>query len=450
MAHSNDTWSIAEVVETDNSSVTSPPAASIPALASAMLHYKIANELHRYWIPFTVCIGLFGNTASFLIMLKPHNRRIGCCNYTAALAIADNFILLTALDYWTLSFKARPMHNIECKTMVWLFQAAAFSAMVFIFSMTVDRLLAVRYPFRARVLCSPRRARIAIACISVTSLVYTLPYLFTSGLILSARTCVGVLTKDTLSSIYNWVNIFLGSIVPFFGLLTMNALIIFTSRNRNKYFSKDNTSQETTSTSMRQTTDNRSQDGGQENPAFQNEQQSGIQQQSDSPCTSISHVIASVHLNHNTEDERKDKPEPENTEHAASSNTATSSIKTAATRSFSDIRNASNKSKSSQRKRGARAGGAEGVGGSRERQLTLMLLLVTFTFLLLTLPQYVRYLAAVVWNYTATPEDYADYILLAHVTNKVFYVNNACNFFLYCISGRKFRKDFRDLFKRNK
>ena len=108
-----------------------------------------------------------------------------------------------------------------------------------IFAMTVDRFLAISYPFKARTLCSAHRARIAIACISVITLVYTLPYLFTSYLIVQLRTCLAVGTTNTLSVVYNWVNIFLGSMVPFVGLLTMNALIIKTIRKRGKFFNKD-------------------------------------------------------------------------------------------------------------------------------------------------------------------------------------------------------------------
>ena len=380
--------------EDNNSSLsneTDSPSVSLVALAAQLHNYKMGFALHTYWLPAIILVGLIGNSLSFLIMMKPHNRRIGCYNYMAALSVSDTMMLVNALTYWTTAFPTRPLYYTECNIMAWFFQAISFAYMTFILSMTVDRFLAIRYPFKARTLCSAYRARVAIACISVFSLLYTLPYLFTSGLIYKTRSCLAVLTKHKLSTIYNWVNIFLGSIIPFSGLLTMNGLIIFTIKRRGKYL---------------QTKQPNSQDqqgkSGQHNPGFEAEQ----------------------------ETEMGDNP-------SSKSSVAISMTKTSISTSKSSKSNKSTKESSSSQ-------------SSRDNQLTIMLLLVTFTFLLLTLPQYARYLVAILWNYTASPQDYANYFLIAHVTNKMFYLNSACNFFLYCLSGTKFRQDLISLFMQKK
>ena len=85
-----------------------------------------------------------------------------------------------------------------------------------------------------------------------------------------------------------------------------------------------------------------------------------------------------------------------------------------------------------------------------EAQLTAMLLAVTFTLLLLTLPQYTRYAIYVVVDYTTTAIDYATFILAYHITNKLYFTNNAVNFLLYAVSGTKFRRDLVTLFSRKK
>ena len=75
-----------------------------------------------------------------------------------------------------------------------------------------------------------------------------------------------------------------------------------------------------------------------------------------------------------------------------------------------------------------------------ERQIYIILLLVTFGFLTLTTPAY----AMLIWiNFTAasTSHFYAAYHLFTNVAEKSYYTNNGINFFLYVMSGKKFRAD---------
>ena len=317
--------------------------------------YKAAMFTHRYILPFIVLFGLIGNTLSFLVMLKRQNRVISCCNYIGALALCDNLMLLTGADYWTLTFKHRPAFRIECKIYVWLGQAVSFAAVIFIFSMTVDCFLCICFPIKAQDLCVVPRARRVIVITPIITALYTLPYAFTAEQA-DSITCLAVATNNKLAVVYNWLNVFLASIVPFVGLLTMNSFIIQRIRKRSKL------------------------------------------------SASASRMNEDV----------------------ASNGTAEESVAT-----IGQPRRSATKQ-------------------DRNNQLTVMLLLVTFTFLLLTLPQYVRYVVAAVTTYWKTPHDYATFILLAHVSNRCFYLNSAINFFLYCMSGSKFRKDVRDLLHRKK
>ena len=77
-----------------------------------------------------------------------------------------------------------------------------------------------------------------------------------------------------------------------------------------------------------------------------------------------------------------------------------------------------------------------------ENQLTTMLLLVTTLFLILMFPTNIRFVYS---NFVArdTPAKYADLMFFYHLSNKLYITNNGINFFLYCISGQKFRNDLR-------
>lgn len=81
----------------------------------------------------------------------------------------------------------------------------------------------------------------------------------------------------------------------------------------------------------------------------------------------------------------------------------------------------------------------------REMYLTAMLLRVTFAFLFLTFPSQIRYAVYTFVNQYESPSAYALYVLLYNISNKCLYTNSAVNFFLYCLSGPKFRMDLQKM-----
>ena len=81
-----------------------------------------------------------------------------------------------------------------------------------------------------------------------------------------------------------------------------------------------------------------------------------------------------------------------------------------------------------------------------ELQVFAILLLVTFAFLILTTPAYVFFLFIMFIDFSKTPKLFAGYYLFYNVAQKMQLTNHGINFFLYVISGQKFRKDLRNLF----
>ena len=82
-----------------------------------------------------------------------------------------------------------------------------------------------------------------------------------------------------------------------------------------------------------------------------------------------------------------------------------------------------------------------------EKQVFVILLLVTFAFLILTTPGYMLFLFLMLVNFFASPTLFASYYLLYNVAHKLHITNHGINFFLYVISGKKFRTDLVNLFK---
>ena len=83
---------------------------------------------------------------------------------------------------------------------------------------------------------------------------------------------------------------------------------------------------------------------------------------------------------------------------------------------------------------------------SMERQITIMLLLVSFLYLILIGPGFIHFLSWLIVPPNRNPETYANFVLSYNVCQKFFFTNNSINFFLYCISGRKFCADLFLLF----
>ena len=81
---------------------------------------------------------------------------------------------------------------------------------------------------------------------------------------------------------------------------------------------------------------------------------------------------------------------------------------------------------------------------SAEKQLTTMLLLVTTLFLILLLPTYIRFIYAAFVT-SNTPYKYAISMCIFELSYKLYVTNSSVNFFLYCISGKKFRKDLKEI-----
>ena len=102
----------------------------------------------------------------------------------AALAITDLCMIYVAAHYWVVtSGFFRSIYFYECKMLAWTFNLFSLMGIFLILFMTLDRFIAVRFPFKAATVCTPKRARITTALIVILMLGYTAPYLYTAGLV---------------------------------------------------------------------------------------------------------------------------------------------------------------------------------------------------------------------------------------------------------------------------
>ena len=296
--------------------------------------FKIADFLDTYWFPVLIPIGVVGNILSFLVMIKPNNRKMSTCIYMAAISINDNFMMYVSCHlHLVSSVQIHKWHKVECQ---WIGIAALFALQNCTFqivAMTLDKYIAIKWPHRASSHSTPGRARCIAASVFIFTFICNIPHFFLTGVF--GGQCVAYTTGGFIGRVVSWLFFVLNAVIPFTLLIHMNYVIVKSVReSRNMFRPREGAT--------------RGMDRRQKN-----------------------------------------------------------------------MKNA-------------------------ENQLTIMLLLVTTLFLILLCPTYFRF----IYNAFAkrdTPVEYARSLLIYQASSKLYISNSGINFFLYCISGQKFRNDLKEI-----
>ena len=301
--------------------------------------FKIANFIIMYWLPVLIPIGLIGNVLSFLVMTKPNNRKMSTCVYMASLSINDNILMLLCLHYYLVSaVQIHTWHSFECKLHAFAALFALQNGTFQVLAMTVDKYIAIKWPHKAAIYSTARRAKVITVSVSICVCIYNIPHFFPS--IAIRYPCIGYAINGAITKVYTWFTFVLNAIIPFTMLIYMNCVIVNAVRNSHVFFKANN---ETT---------NKGRDQG-------------------------------------IETRRKTMK-------------------------------------------------------SAEKHLVIMLLWVTILFLILLCPTYFRFIY-LVFAKRDTPFKYAQSMLFSEITSELYVSNSGINFFLYCISGQKFRNDLREI-----
>ena len=122
--------------------------------------FKIATFIATYWFPVLVPVGVMGDILSFIVMIKPNNRKMSTCIYMTAISINDNIMMYVCFQVsLVVILQIHPWHPVECKIVAFCALFGLQNCTFQILAMTVDKYIAIKWPHRAATYSTPRESK---------------------------------------------------------------------------------------------------------------------------------------------------------------------------------------------------------------------------------------------------------------------------------------------------
>ena len=264
-------------------------------------------------------------------MTMRHNRHLSTCVYMGVTAVNDSLVLSINFHRWL--HENTPLYFFTdwgCKIIIYLVHISGTFAAYEITLMTLDKLIAIKFPHKSAFMCTARRAKIFSVINFIVVSIFFLPNLDFSSSVGNGD-CARYVKRGWYVTVYSYISLILSPVIPVASLFIMNGVI-------------------------------------------------------------IKAVWESQRMRHTTQTRDRD------------------SVK------------------------------------STEVQLTIMLILVSSLFVILLLPFEVREIYYSIVSKAETPKQFATFVFVLDFTYELYNLNYGINFYLYFISGTKFRNDLRALF----
>ena len=169
--------------------------------AETYMTFKMTKYIAMYWFP--APLGLVGNTLSFLVMIRPNNRKVSTCIYMAAISINDNLLMCIDVHTWFVSaLNVHEWYQLECKVATYFGFFTLQNTTYQVLAMTVDRYIAIRWPHKAATYSSPKRAKIIIVTILIFVSIYNVLHLIITAVV--KGNCYGYSVKSIATRVYSW------------------------------------------------------------------------------------------------------------------------------------------------------------------------------------------------------------------------------------------------------
>ena len=138
---------------------------------SDMLFQQAVQKLNMFGIPVIIIIGVCGNTLSFVVFVCTQLRFQSCSVYLAFLNIVDIGFLLCLGAIWFGWLRINVINRqVICQCVVYVSYVCAFLSSWTVVAFTIERYIVVFYPLKKHILCSPRRAKFIVLGLCIAAL----------------------------------------------------------------------------------------------------------------------------------------------------------------------------------------------------------------------------------------------------------------------------------------
>nr|QVK45795.1 G protein-coupled receptor [Proales similis] len=187
-----------------------------------------------YTFPVIVLLGTVCNSLAFIVLRGKKMRSQSTYFYMAVLAVADEMVLINGcLNFWLYLYfgKTFLMFSVlSCKFASFALYAALHFSVWTVVIMTVERFIAVTLPLKAGILCTVKRAKLAILTLFAIIVLVNIHFFVTHSLV-EIQGQVGCLPESSwanyfMEGVWPWIDASIYSYVPLSLLIVFNVMII--------------------------------------------------------------------------------------------------------------------------------------------------------------------------------------------------------------------------------
>ena len=202
--------------------------------------FKASQWIWKVVPPVLIVLGSIGNILSIVVLTRKSIRN-SITPLLTFLAFSDILVLYTGLlrqwIYYTFDYDIRHFNEIVCKIHLWLVYTCLDLSAWIIMALTVDRVIATWWPFRARRLCTRTGAIKVVATIVVFLLIVNSHFLYgvankthtgNNGTVIKEEKCVPVYEDyfEFLVNVWMIFDLLKLCLVPFTVILVGNICIV--------------------------------------------------------------------------------------------------------------------------------------------------------------------------------------------------------------------------------
>ncbi|ELU05629.1 hypothetical protein CAPTEDRAFT_184124 [Capitella teleta] len=181
-----------------------------------------------YIFPLLVIGGTVGHALTIAVLIRPRMRHTSIYFYLLALSCSDTVVLwVSCFKAWVrmvTGFELLHVSGAACKSVTFLYLTSTYLSSWLIVCMTVDRFIAVWFPFKVASICSVRHARISTALLLSVALFSNFHVFWTFRI--EKNRCTYDHESISMAQVFEYLKLAAYCFVPFVIVLVLNAGII--------------------------------------------------------------------------------------------------------------------------------------------------------------------------------------------------------------------------------